>query len=349
MSIYAYVGLPGSGKSYNVVANVILSALKEDRLVVTNIPVYEDKIRELVQLGELREFPIDKVQLEPALLEEYAPPGCVLVMDELWKLFPAGQKVDKVPTAFKSFLAEHRHMVDARGRAIHVVFVTQDLSQISMFARQLVEQTFLHTQLGHLGMSGRFQCEVFHRAVTGGTPPSSRLITKMMGRYEPRIYNLYKSNTMSQAGSDGAMEKAVDARGNVWKRPGVLISFAAAIILLGWGVSTLASVVGKKTEKPAQSASLVRAAPAARAEPSNEVSHRWRLSAIIEASDPSHAWAILVDDLGGEVWIPASECVQSRMQWRCNYQNKWWTLAGIDRKPEVDRRSLIPDNPPSQS
>lgn len=235
MSIFAYVGLPGSGKSYGVVANQIVPALKDGRVVVTNIPLYEDRLREVTQDGELREFPIDRVVEQPDCIDEYAPAGCVLVIDELWKLFPAGIKVDKVPGPWKRLLAEHRHMVDEKGRSTQIIFVTQDLAQVGAFARQLVEQTFLHVKLGHLGMSGRYQVRVYHGSVTGQTPPDNRKIVDNIGRYDSKIYRLYKSHTMSQAGKDGADEKAVDSRGNVWRRPALWASLVGGVVAMVWG------------------------------------------------------------------------------------------------------------------
>lgn len=41
MAISAYVGVPGSGKSYEVVKSVILPAIKSGRRVVSNIYVYK--------------------------------------------------------------------------------------------------------------------------------------------------------------------------------------------------------------------------------------------------------------------------------------------------------------------
>jgi len=42
MSILAYTGLPGHGKSYGVVENVILPALRMKRVVYTNIPLNDE-------------------------------------------------------------------------------------------------------------------------------------------------------------------------------------------------------------------------------------------------------------------------------------------------------------------
>jgi len=242
VSILAYVGLPGSGKSYNVVAHQVIPALQDGRTVVTNIPLNMPAVLEMFPDADVRDFPVQLIAEQPELIEEKAPPGCVLIIDELWRLFPAGQTVRHVPEQFKSLLAEHRHRVDAKGRSMQIVFVTQDLAQIGAFARQLVEQTFLHTKLGALGMSGSFRVRIFHGVVTGSNPGKGSEIRMVLGKYRPEIYRLYKSHTMSQSGESGADEAAMDKRANIWRRPGIWV--AAVICLIGgvWAVVALKGV-----------------------------------------------------------------------------------------------------------
>lgn len=217
MSIYAYVGLPGSGKSYGVVANQIVPALKQGRTVVTNIPLHIDAIRRdfAVRDDQIREFPMEKIECEPELIDEYCKPGDLVVIDELWRLWPAGQKVDRVPKAFKSFLAEHRHRVDAQGRSMQIVFVTQDLAQIAAFAKSLVEQTFVHTKLGMMGASGSYKCQIFNKSVQGANPPMHQHLRTVMGSYSANVYAYYKSHTMSESDVAGADETVVDGRANI--------------------------------------------------------------------------------------------------------------------------------------
>lgn len=233
--ISAYVGLPGSGKSYNVVEHVILPALKEGRTVVTNLPMHEEIVAEAIPDGDLRRIELERVVDNPALIDELFPAGAVIVLDEVWRLWPAGQKVNNIPTEFKSFLAEHRHRVDEKGRSMQIALVTQDLAQIAAFARQLIEQTLIHTQLGHLGSKGSFKVNIAHGAVTGTIAPESRQLTTRLGRYKPEVFRFYKSHTMSKSGKDGADERAVDQRGNVWKRPGLLAMMVVAIACLAFG------------------------------------------------------------------------------------------------------------------
>jgi zona occludens toxin len=243
MSIIAYVGLPGSGKSFDVVKSQILPGLAEGRRIVTNIPLNKDKVREKYPKGEIVDLPLDVIAQQPERLDDYATPGSVVVIDEVWRLWPMGLKADKIPQVFKSFLAEHRHKVDSQNRSMQIVLVTQDLSQIAAFARQLVEQTFHHTKLSHLGARGTYRIDIFHGAVTGAVPPVSNRLRELFGKYSPEVWKMYKSHTMSESKKSGADEVSMDTRGNIFKRP--IIAFGAAFVVLGgaWGVYTLSGIV----------------------------------------------------------------------------------------------------------
>jgi hypothetical protein len=235
-SIYGYVGLPGSGKSYNVVAHVILPALREGRRVVTNVPMHREKVFELLasekveKPGELVNFPIAEVSQDPELIRKFVLPGDVFVLDEVWRLWPSGMKSNDIPEVYKSLLAEHRHMVDEEGRSCHIVLVVQDLGNIAVFARKLVEQTFVHTKLGHMGMEGRFRCDIYQASMTGVIGSIKQRIRETTGTYQSSIWDLYKSHTLSQAKTAGANEKSVDRRGNVLRSPLIIVGLPVTVI-----------------------------------------------------------------------------------------------------------------------
>jgi len=260
MSIVAYTGLPGSGKSYDVVANQIMPALEAGRKVVTNIPLNLDAIREVTHKGEVVHLPIERIEQEPHLLDEYATAGCLLVLDETWRLWPAGWKAHQIPQTYKSLLAEHRHRVNEAGQSMQIVVCTQDLAQIAAFARQLVEQTFHHTKLSHLGMSGSYRIDVFQGVVTGSQPPIGKRQREILGKYRPEIFKLYKSHTMSQANHQGADEKGMDARGQIWKRPIIWVTAVATVVGVLWGFNALSDIMRRNTG--GESASVATRSPA---------------------------------------------------------------------------------------
>lgn len=238
MSIFAYTGLPGSGKSYDVVANQVLPALKAGREVVTNIPLELDELTAVVPNARalVKEFPTERVQASPELIDEYARPGVVLILDEVWRLWPSGQKANQVPEPFRKLLAEHRHMVNAAGDSMQIVLVTQDLAQIGKFARDLTETTFHHTKLSHIGAAGSYRIDVYSGPVSGPNPPRQQRLREIFGRYDPAIFKLYRSHTMSQSDKAGANEASADGRNNVWRRPMIYVGLAFVVAALAWGI-----------------------------------------------------------------------------------------------------------------
>lgn len=174
MPMSAYVGLTGSGKSFNAVKHVILPALKKKRKVFTNIPMKKEEC--------LRDFDFEVVQFKTEdLIEnknwftEVFESGAIFVFDEVWRLWPSGMSVSKVPTEHKTFLAEHRHLVGKDGFSTEIVLITQDLAQLATFSTQLVDFTYVSNSLEDLGMKNRIRVDVYKNAYKGlKTSPNSR-------------------------------------------------------------------------------------------------------------------------------------------------------------------------------
>lgn len=238
MSVFAYVGLPRSGKTYTAVSQQILPALRQGRLVVTNVPMKRDVVVRDIPDAEnlLREFPMAAVVAAPDSIWEHCPNGALVVLDEVWRFWPAGKKVDKIPEAWKSFLAEHGHRVDAAGNAMQVVLITQDLAQIAAFARQLVEQTFRTIKLSSIGFHKKFRTDIYGGPVQGPNPPEAQRLRQIFGTYDPKVYQYYTSHTLSEAGEGGANEKAIDERGNVFLKPAMMALpfLVLGLVWFGW-------------------------------------------------------------------------------------------------------------------
>lgn len=335
MSVLAYVGLPGSGKSYGVVANQVLPALKEGRLVVTNLPVKSALLREMIPGCEVRTFEVSEICEQPERIDEIFPAGCVAVIDEVWRLWPAGQKVDRIPAPFKSFLAEHRHRVDKKGRSTQVVLVTQDLAQVAAFARQLVEQTFVHRKLGSLGMRGKYTVSVYDGNVTGLTPPESKRIAQNMGSYNKDVFRFYESHTMKEGETSGADERPIDERGNVWRRPAVWLGFAAALAGLGFGGTwvyqasrdpgaalgpAVGGTGGAAHVRPSGGGggvAAVRAAPAV-----------WRVSGYLQDSQAVDGGVAFVSDGTADFLVPLTSCAIGYRVVTCDFRGSKVDSAG---------------------
>lgn len=209
------------------------------------MPMKVDLLRAEVKTNDgrecdIRSFDISRALADPNTILEDVPAGAVWVVDEVYKLFPAGTAVSKVPDPFKQILAEHRHRVDAHGDSMQVVFVCQDLAQIAAFARQLVETTFRTTKLTALGLHKRFRVDVFNGPVQGANPPVSSRLREIPGKYDPKIYRYYVSHTLSESSREGANEVAIDRRANVFLRPLMLMTPVVIIVLGGAAIYHLA-------------------------------------------------------------------------------------------------------------
>ena len=245
MTIAAYTGLPGHGKSYGVVENVIKPALEQKREVFTNIPMNSDEC--LKRFGmTVTQFKTDDIIENPNWWSEVFNPGAVIVIDELWRLWPSGLNAKNVRDQDKAFLAEHRHLVGENGQSTEIIFVTQDLSQIANFARSLVETTFRVTKLSKVGMDKRFRVDVYFGPVTGASPPVSKRDREIHGKFKKDVYALYKSHTKSvtgEAGNEKRIDKRYNALGGFGIKLGVVV-VVVALVACYYGFKHLASYYG---------------------------------------------------------------------------------------------------------
>lgn len=249
MPIDAYVGKPGHGKSYGVVQHVIIPSLKQDRLVVTNIPLQVDMLLEDFG-GNIHQLPDD--WYERPDLGDLAPPGCVLILDEVWRRWPAGLKANQVQHNDKALLAEHRHRVDKNGKSMRIVLVTQGLDQVASFCRTLIEQTYRVVKKTKTS----YRVDIYSGAAMGDRPPKSQLQRQSFGTFKSSVHRYYKSATMSQTGDVGDESKA-DNRGNIWRSPllWIMVVFIPILVAGGvWGLRVYFAPLLNKDKPPAPAA-----------------------------------------------------------------------------------------------
>ena len=308
MSVVAFTGLPGSGKSYGVVAHVILPAIRAGRFVVTNIPLNRALL--------FQEFPDADVRIIRSL-EEYEsgekfrelPPGAVIVLDEVWRIWPAGIKAHEAPKAAKEFLYEHRHLVGADGYSTEIVLVTQDLAQISNFARLMVEKTMVATKMSAVGATGAYRVDMYAGAVCGSRGPKDRLLGQQNGRYTEEVWRYYKSHTKSQS---VGKEIQPDKRGVIWKQPIFVLGLpfaAVAVLFAAFSMQRFFGGMGEDTHQAVESVQQAAApgpvvqrfhsvpglvTPAAAPAPvaSVPLSKTWRLHAVIMTGNGGVAQAV---------------------------------------------------------
>ncbi|PTU72795.1 zonular occludens toxin domain-containing protein [Pseudomonas mangrovi] len=320
MAIDAYTGLPGHGKSYGVVEHVIIPSLKQNRLVVTNIPLAADDL--LMDFGgRIEQLPAD--WFERADLAELAPPGAVLVLDELWRRWPNGMKASEASVEDKALLAEHRHRVDVKGRSMRVVLVTQDLAQIASWVRLLVETTYRMRKLS----KKTFLVDIYRGAVTGPRPPKSSMLRQAGGRFKAEVFRYYQSATQSQSGDVGDESKA-DGRASLlrsWGLWGLILLIVVGLIVGVVGISRffsperftppepVAAPVAAPIQTP-QSQGSRAAAQVYKTKPDGPVmSQTWRVGghvmpAEFRADAAKVSFVVLVSNAGGRRVLPITDC-----------------------------------------
>ena len=330
MSIVSYTGLPGSGKSYGVVENVVIPALKAGRHIVTNMPLERDKLLAFCGSGEIT-FIDSNADVAKLVQMGSDMPGVYFVLDECWRYWPAGKLPNQIPEAEKEFFAMHRHRVGEDGMSTEIVLVTQDLSQISGFVRALVEQTFRVTKLTAIGSKDRYRVDIYEGAVTGPKPPPSRRLREMFGRYRPEIYALYRSHTQSKAAAPGEEAKA-DTRGNLLKGWRIKIAIASLVavpfVLSGAGcamarfkqkITGHAGAAGGSGEPPAPATPAGQPLPPPKPpEPHDSTQWRFAGSIVIDGQE----W-FLIDGERGTKLLPPELCKRDLVgDWSCTFGNQ---------------------------
>jgi zona occludens toxin len=245
VSIVAYTGLPGSGKSYGVLENVILPSLKSGRHVFTNIPLKIGTLSDDIPDSKITYFDSKDIDLSFFDLNVRGS-GCVWVIDEIQHFFPSGTKQSTLPKNVISFFTEHRHFVSDDGFSTEIVLVTQDLQQTCVFIRNLVEETYRSVKLTALGQSKKYRVDVFLGGVTGQNPPNP--MRQLFGTYKSEVFKYYVSHTQNSSKFDSALEEKADGRANAFKSPLIKYGLPFAIFLILFSIYSALNVYNSFTK-----------------------------------------------------------------------------------------------------
>lgn len=236
MSIIGYAGLPGSGKSYGVVENVVLPALKAGRAIVTNLVLNMDKIKE--------DFPDCKIEyFETANVNnEYFDmtirgAGAIWIVDEAHKIWPAGVKISQVPDNVKAFFTEHRHFVGDDGLTSEIVIITQNFAQIATFIRNLIEESYISVKHSKLGLNKSYRVDIHIGAPTGNKLPEP--LRSGHGKYKESVYQYYSSHTQNNTSYTSGLEVKADGRAVIWKSKFLWVSVVFLAVVSWWSVGTV--------------------------------------------------------------------------------------------------------------
>lgn len=263
MSIVGYSGLPGSGKSYGVVENVVIPALEAGRHIITNIPLKLGRLADDYPQGKVTIFDNKDAEHPDFFSLDNHPGGVIWIIDEAWRFWKSGMKAVHIPQNQKEFFTEHRHMVGEDGRTNEIVLVTQDLQQLCSFVRNLVEETYRAVKLTAVGQKNRYRVDVFQGGVTGQRP--GKPMRQLYGKYKPEIYQYYKSHTRNKTDFAAGMEEKADDRANVLKHPLIKYGIPLSVLIMAFGVYQVYGYFTRyqdmPTDSPATSSEVVQPAP----------------------------------------------------------------------------------------
>ena len=229
MPINVYTGLMRSGKSYEVVSQVILEAIAQGRRVVTNVDgINGDLIR--AHVAEKRKLPLEQLGhvlhvtnedvFKPNFLPYYddaktahtdtvVQPGDLVAIDEAWRFWGTDCKLIK---EHKSFFLEHGHFTHPEtGVACDLVLMIQDMGTLHRFVKNIVAFSFRTHKKVSFGQNNTYSVVMWE----GSKMNKQTRIGDWVRRYNKEIFPLYSS---FKGGAQGKTVN-VDKRQNIFANP----------------------------------------------------------------------------------------------------------------------------------
>lgn len=308
MSIIAYVGLPGSGKSYGVVENVILPALEAGRTIKTNIPLRKGYLDDDYPNGRVETFTNQQAREEGFWDIDEHEHGVIWVIDEAWRFWQGGMKASQIPEREKQFFTEHRHCVGEGGHTTEIVLSTQDTQQMCSFVRDLIEETYRAVKLTALGQKNKYRVDVHQGAFK--LAAKGQALRQLYGVYKPEVYKYYRSHTHNKTDFAAGMEEKADDRSNLLKSWRFRVVMPLALVIMGFCIYKAVSYFDREPEQPGQPEVQPENRPAAqqngqivkadRRRPERTYQSRFELEA--EYLPVSDKWRI-VGEVNGVYWV----------------------------------------------
>ncbi|ENQ8617727.1 assembly protein [Vibrio fluvialis] len=211
--IYAIVGRPRSGKSYESVVYHIIPAIKAGRKVITNVTLNIDwfvklfgpEVKSLIQVvdGKLNEFgkldrPFSKFEHYKDEWRDEQNRGPLYVIDEAHMVLP-NRNLD---SAILEFYSLHGHY------GLDIVLLTQNLRKVHRDIKDMIELTYYCAKNTAFGSDKTYTKKVRIGATT-------EVINEEQRKYNSSYFPAYKSHTQSDGTVAEAMAKDVKP---IWTR-----------------------------------------------------------------------------------------------------------------------------------
>lgn len=233
--IYLYYGKIGDGKTYHVVRNEVLPAVRSGRRVYTNIDGLS--ARRLQQVGgagvvKLDQWhTVDQVRAAVQVAENdkdgvslQVEQGSLIVVDEAQLVWDARGFKD-MSKGTLSFLEQHRHW------GLDVVLVTQSPGRLDKAILRLCNECYHVKNLRFLSglMDGRYVVNVRQ------SPFDREAMATYRGKYDSEIFSLYRS---AVTGSRFRVKKTAMGTGLMLWAP-LLVVLSAVLWIRSGGLSIL--------------------------------------------------------------------------------------------------------------
>lgn len=221
-----YEGLQGSGKSYEMVNNVVIPNLKKGTRIITNIPLEIHEIEtEYFHVGALLNaiLKITPENFKELISDPENYKNSVILIDECHEFFWSHNAI--TDTELLKFFAMHRHY------ACHIILATQDRNKV---AKKVVNEIqFFHVTLNYSAL-GLFKCYMYLEYFAKQKKPSHRALKF----YKKSKYKFYRSFDPSVAKDIGTYTSPRKSGFNVWL---YIALFVGVILYAKYSITNLGS------------------------------------------------------------------------------------------------------------
>lgn len=250
MAIEAYTGMPGDGKTYEVVKSVIVPAIRRGQRVVTNIRGLDpDAIGKHLGFPPgrvamlIKQFDLEDAMTPTGLAPNFFPTeggnddgilewGAYNIIDEAHFVFGTGSKFDN---RGKYFLRQHRHE-ESDGQSTQIVVITQSIDDLTSSVKNVVRSTTRCIKKTMYGNHKAYFCRKF----MGATEAPGKALNEISAKYEAPYIHMYKSQRAAVVN-----EKGVDNRGSIWTNRKLQIGIAVALLATVFLVYSLVTMNGR--------------------------------------------------------------------------------------------------------
>lgn len=321
MAISAYVGVPGSGKSYEVVKSVLLPAYLSGRRIVTNIEgIKEEAFRKYAlsykktkidDLGTIIRVSDDDVMQDnffpfktnDKTVKTLCQAGDLIAIDELWRIWGGD---NKIPDNHRSFIAEHRHFTDdITGLCCDLVVINQSVANLPRFLKDRIETTYRMSKHLSLGLKSRYRVDVFN----GTKLFKNNRVTYYQEKYNKEIFKLYSSYD-----SQNGTESITDKRQNVFTNKRVLFLLIFMLLMLVVSVFFIYKFFSSRqsaSKSVNTDTTISILINQNQSEPEPKLSNTWRIAG--ELTQNGKSYVILLSNSGAIKLEPASNFSYSGM------------------------------------